>query len=94
MNITREEVLKIASISRIAITENEIDSIKQQLQDVLSYAQCVIHIGTEHEVQSSNKNSNYYREDVVIPSKPQALLECSAGYEEHFFVVPKILDTK
>jgi len=39
--ITREEVLKLAALSKIDILDTEIESILKQLQDVLSYAQRV-----------------------------------------------------
>ena len=75
MKISREEVLKIANISKIALKEEEIDSLTQQLQEVLSYAECVKKVADELIDQPSNKNVNFFREDVIVKSDQEAVLD-------------------
>lgn len=94
MNISREEVLKIAKISKIDIQEDEIKGLTQQLQEVLNYAECVKKAAGELMDQPSNKNVNFFREDVVIKSNPETILKQSPEREGNYFVVPKILDSK
>jgi len=94
MKIDRNEALKIASISRISLQEDEIDGVVKQLQDVLSYAERVMQVADEFEDQPSNKNVNFLREDVVVKADAQALLERAPEREEDYFVVPNILDSK
>ena len=93
MKIDREEVLKIARISRISVDETEIDSLISQLQAVLSYAERVTQVADEVEIPS-NSNVNFFREDVAVASDPQALLERAPEHEENYIVVPKILSSK
>lgn len=95
MKIDREEVLRIARISRISVNEAEINSLISQLQVVLSYAERVTQILDEVEIEvSSNRNVNFFREDVVVPSDSQALLSRAPEHEENYIVVPKILSSK
>lgn len=95
MKIDREEVLRIARISRISVNEAEINSLISQLQVVLSYAERVTQILDEVEIEvSTNRNVNFFREDVVVPSDPQALLSRAPEQEENYIVVPKILSSK
>lgn len=94
MKISKEEVLKIAHISRLALDNNEIDLILQQLQDVLEYAQCVQKLADETIDLSLYKNSNVTRAGVVTSSHPEVLLSRAPEREDHYFVVPCILDTK
>lgn len=94
MKITREEALKIASISRIAVKESEIEPLIKQLEDVLSYAKRVAEVAAELDDQPSNKNVNFVREDVAVKEDPEPILERAPEREENYFVVPKILDNK
>lgn len=92
MKITKEEVLRLAEISKIHIEESEIESIITQLEAVLSYAQCVQEVVGEMEEQPSNRNINFFREDVVMQENSQDVLARAPEREEDFFVVPSILE--
>ena len=94
MNISKEDALKIARISRIEIEDHEIDQILKQLGEVLEYAQRVQALAQDLEDQPSNKNINFLREGLVVPSDREAMLQCAPEREENYFVVPRILDTK
>jgi len=94
MNITKEEILKIAKISKIEIREDEIEGLMQQLQEVLNYAECVKKVAGELMDQPSNKNVNFFREDVVVKTDSEKILKQSPEREGDYFVVPKILDSK
>ncbi len=89
--ISKEEVLKIAKISRIAIHDNEIDSIKKHLQEVLSYAERVQEIAQQIE-EPSNRNINVFREDSVAAVPIEPIMSQAPVREGNFFVVPSILD--
>ena len=94
MNITREEVLKIADISKIAVQDDEVEGLRNQLQDVLSYAERVTKLAGELPDQQSNKNINFFRKDESTSSLSKEVLSRAPEHEGDFFVVPKILDTK
>jgi aspartyl-tRNA(Asn)/glutamyl-tRNA(Gln) amidotransferase subunit C len=94
MKISKEEVIKIAQISRIAIRPEEVESLTQQLQDVLSYAQLVKDVANQLLDQPSNRNINFLRDDVVVKTDSEIVLSRCPEREENYFVVPKILDNK
>lgn len=94
MKITKEEVLRLAEISKITIDLQDIDSIIEQLEGVLSYAQCVQECVSNLEEESSNKNINIFREDKVISTDSESILSRAPEREENFFVVPSILEKK
>ena len=94
MKITKEEALKIAYISRISLKDNEIDPLIEQLEAVLSYAERVTQVADELDDQPSNRNVNFFREDVIVKCDPKPILERAPEREEDYFVVPKILDKK
>ena len=91
IQITREEVLKLAKASRIYIHENEIDELIAQLKSVLSYAERVVEISGDVTIAPA-KNSNVFREDQVIKTNAQPILAQAPQVEDNFFVVLPILD--
>ena len=89
--ITREEVIRLANISRIRIHEDEIEGVLDQLKAVLSYAERVSEISEDVEIPSS-KSVNVYREDVKVKTDPQPILNQAPQEEDDFFVVLPILE--
>jgi aspartyl-tRNA(Asn)/glutamyl-tRNA(Gln) amidotransferase subunit C len=90
--ITREEVLKIAKMSQLAIHEDEIPGYIKQLEQVLSYAERVKEIAAEVE-EPSNRNVNEFRQDVVDKTNPEPILDQAPVREGDYFVVPVILES-
>jgi aspartyl-tRNA(Asn)/glutamyl-tRNA(Gln) amidotransferase subunit C len=89
--ITKEEVLKIAHMSRITIHEDEIDPLIKHLESVLSYAARVGQVATAEQAPLS-QNINVFREDVAIPFNAERIKQEAPEIEENYFVVPAILE--
>lgn len=89
--ISRDEVLHIARISRIALHEEEIEPMMKQLETVLSYARRVVEVGADIE-EPLTKNVNVFRDDLVVPQDPEPILAQAPEREGNYFVVPVILD--
>ncbi|GLY03666.1 MULTISPECIES: Asp-tRNA(Asn)/Glu-tRNA(Gln) amidotransferase subunit GatC [Actinoplanes] len=93
--ISREEVAHLARLSRLAVTEEELDRFAGQFDVIL---QSVARVGevaadgippTSHSVPLTN----VYREDVPTPSLTQeAALSGAPDAYEGRFRVPRILD--
>ncbi len=91
--ISKEELLSLARLSRLELDEGEVNSLMHQIEAVLSYAQRVQEIAQKGIRPSvSTKNSNVMREDVVIPTDSSPILEQAPESEQHYFVVPVILE--
>lgn len=91
IKISREEVLHIASLSRIELSEEEIPGLIKNLQETLSYAARVQEIASGLE-STSAKNVNVFREDGVRPSDPAPILANAPKREENYFAVPVVLE--
>lgn len=93
MKLTREELLKIATRSAITLHEDEIESLRSQLETVLTYAARVKEVA--HDVQEpSTKNVNVFREDEIIRTDCEPILAQAPEREENYFVVPVILENE
>lgn len=93
IKISKDEVLKIADMTRVSLRENEIEPMIKHLEDVLSYAERVQEIAADIE-EPSNKNVNVFREDVVVKTDHDKILSQAVEREENFFVVPVIIENK
>lgn len=91
IKISREEVLHIASLSRIEISEDEIPGLIKNLEEVLTYAARVQEIASGTQ-ESSAKNVNVFRDDIAIPTDPKPILANAPKQEENYFVVPVVLE--
>ena len=93
--ISREEVAHLARLSRLAVTDEELDRFAGQLDVIL---QAVARVGevaaadippTSHAVPLTN----VLREDVVVPGLDRdAVLAGAPDAAESRFRVPRILD--
>ena len=89
--ITREELLKIARLSHLAISEDEITALLSDIDNVLTYAARVGEVKVD--VEESTPLSNVFRDDVVIPTDPQLLLSRAPERVHDYYVVPMILES-
>lgn len=90
-HITKEELFKLAKMSQLAVADNEVDGLISSLQDVLGYAERVKQLAHIQLNAQEHKNVNVWREDVERPTDAQQVLSRSNHVEEHFFVVPSIV---
>ena len=93
MKLTREELFKIAKHSAITLHEDEIESLRNQLETVFTYAARVKEVAQEVQ-ESSTKNVNVFREDVIIRTDYEPILAQAPVREETYFVVPVILENE
>ena len=70
MSISREEVMTIAELAKLTLTEDEINMFQEQLSDILDYAQMLQNIDTTDipPTTSAIPLSNIMREDIVALS--------------------------
>ncbi|MGK5678876.1 Asp-tRNA(Asn)/Glu-tRNA(Gln) amidotransferase subunit GatC [Actinoplanes sp. URMC 104] len=93
--ISREEVAHLARLSRLAVTEEELDRFAGQLDVILQSVARVGEVAAEDIPPTSHSVplTNVYRDDVPRPSLTQD--EALSGAPDAFegrFRVPRILD--
>ncbi|MCH2213325.1 MAG: Asp-tRNA(Asn)/Glu-tRNA(Gln) amidotransferase subunit GatC [Fuerstiella sp.] len=93
----RDEVLKVASLARLSLTDQEISRFGRQLTEILSYVETLEELDLEktdpmpHAVDASN----VFREDIQSDSlSSKAALANAPHTDGRFFIVPQILDQK
>lgn len=89
--VTKEELKKIAALTKVSFQDHEYDEILQQFNDVLSYAQRVVEIAQFVQVAQA-KNVNCNRPDLVVATSNEKILAQAPQTEDGYFVVPKFVE--
>lgn len=93
--LERTEVLNVARLGRLKLTEAEIDDYTAKLGQILSYVELLNEVATDdvEPMVHAVEISNVFRADAVQPSLPRAdALANAPKTDGQFFLVPQILD--
>ena len=94
MNITRDEVLRVAILARLKMDEEELVAMTKQLDALLGYFDLLKEVDTEGVTPTTHPFAkvNALRNDEPLGSLPvaTALANAPAATAE-FFVVPRVL---
>ncbi len=92
--ITKEDVLHVAHLARLELTEEEKEMYTKQLGDILGYFQSLAELDTQDVPPTAHVLPlvNVFREDEVGRHMPleEVLANCPER-EDNFFKVPKIV---
>ena len=94
MAITRDEVAHLARLSRLALTDAELDHFAGQLDQIIAAVARVQEVAAEQIPPMTHAVPvvNVYRDDVVTPQlTPEQALACAPAAEQGRFKVPRIL---
>lgn len=89
--VSKEEIKKLAAMTKLYIAEDELEAMQQRLESMLDYAQRVQLIAKDIEIPSE-KNINHDRKDVMIQGSVEDILAQAPQQEDNYFVVPKIIE--
>ena len=94
MSITREEVAHLARLSRLALSEDELDQFAGQLDVIIAAVARVQEVAADGIPLTSHAVpiTNVFREDVIVPPLgAEAALDQAPAAEQGRFRVPRIL---
>ncbi|WP_020392865.1 Asp-tRNA(Asn)/Glu-tRNA(Gln) amidotransferase subunit GatC [Kribbella catacumbae] len=93
-SITREEVAHLARLARIELSDDELDHLAPQLDQIIGLVAQVSDVAAEDIPPTSHALplTNVMREDVNVPClTPEQALSGAPAAEEQRFRVPRIL---
>jgi aspartyl-tRNA(Asn)/glutamyl-tRNA(Gln) amidotransferase subunit C len=94
MPITRDEVAHLARLSRLALSEEELDHFAGQLDVIIASVARVQEVAAEGipPMTHALPVTNVFRDDVIVPPLgAQATLDQAPACEQDRFRVPRIL---
>lgn len=95
MDIKREDILHLAELSNISLSEGEIESLTKDLQGIIKYISQLDGLDTEgiEPTYQVFEMENVWRDDEVVPqdASREDLLALTKEEKEHQIKVPKVL---
>jgi aspartyl-tRNA(Asn)/glutamyl-tRNA(Gln) amidotransferase subunit C len=95
MAISREEVIHIAKLACLNLSEVEIEKYTKDMQEILELANMVNNVNTEgmNETVAANNKSNVLRKDEVVDfGNRELLLQNAPSQDEGMFRIPKVIN--
>jgi aspartyl-tRNA(Asn)/glutamyl-tRNA(Gln) amidotransferase subunit C len=95
MPITRDEVAHLARLSRLALSEQELEHFAGQLDVIIAAVARVQEVAADGIPPTTHAlpMTNVFRDDVLVPCLgAQAALDQAPATEQDRFRVPRILD--
>ncbi|MCZ4518673.1 Asp-tRNA(Asn)/Glu-tRNA(Gln) amidotransferase GatCAB subunit C [Rhodococcus sp. 14-2483-1-1] len=93
-DISRDEVAHLARLSRLALSDAELDEFAGQLDSILHHVKAVAEVATDDVPPTANPSEivNVTRPDTTVPGlTPEQSLAGAPNAEEGRFAVPQIL---
>ena len=95
MDVKREDILHLADLSNFSLSENEINSLGKDLQDIIKYISQLDELDTE-KIQPTYQvfeMENIWRDDEILEqdASRDELLTLAKETVDHQIKVPKVL---
>lgn len=94
MDISREEIIHIAKLANLKLTEDEIEKTVYNMKDILNFANTVNNVNTDNVDESigATENYNVFRKDEIKEFGDRDILLSNAPeQEEGMFKIPKVI---
>lgn len=95
MKLSREEVLHIARLARVGVSDEDVDRMTEQLSNILDNFEILSEVDTEGVPPTAQSIAlqNVLRDDEIVPSLPaEDVLTNAPRREEDFFKVNAVLE--
>lgn len=97
--MNKEDVLDLARLARLELTDNEVEKYSQEIGSILGYIEQINSVvsDTDSLIIESGGARNVFRED-TNPDAPEtyteSILACAPNVKDNFIKVQKILNTE
>jgi aspartyl-tRNA(Asn)/glutamyl-tRNA(Gln) amidotransferase subunit C len=95
VQLSRDDVAKVALLSRLQLEDAELDRMTEQLVAILGYVERLGEVDTSgiEPMAHAVERTNVFRDDVETPMLPlEAALSNAPKTDGHYFLVPQIFD--
>ena len=97
MSLSIEEVRKVAKLARLEMTDADLSTMADQLNNILGYVDQLQEVNTDgvEPLAHPLPVHNVFREDILAPSlTPDEALQNAPNRLANFFGVPAVFDTE
>lgn len=92
MSVSKEDVLKVAHLSRIKIDPNQINEIQENLNNILNFVEQLNEVDCSNIDKTIEYSSKLHeRQDIAQKCDP-SIMNNAPQKEYNMFVVPKVVE--
>ena len=95
MQISKDEIIHIAKLANLNLTNEEIDKYTNDMEDILNFANTVNNLNTD-DVEGGtgiSEKANVFRKDEIEKSYDrEELLKNAPSQDEGMFRIPKVIN--
>lgn len=95
MSISKEEIIHIAKLASLNLSDAEIEKYTEDMKEILEFANMVNNVNTEGTTETigANQKSNAFRKDEIVEFKNRdLLLQNAPSQDEGMFRIPKVIN--
>jgi aspartyl-tRNA(Asn)/glutamyl-tRNA(Gln) amidotransferase subunit C len=95
MSVDANTVRRIAHLARIAVADDEVEHLKGELNAILAFVEQLSEVNVDgvEPMTSVTPMAMKQREDKVVDGEiPDLIVKNAPVVEDHFFVVPKVVE--
>lgn len=95
MKVSKEEIIHMAKLASLNLSEAEIEKYTNDMQDILSFANTIENVNTEgiDESVAATENYNVFRKDEVKEfGNRELLLQNAPSSDNGMFHLPKVIN--
>jgi aspartyl-tRNA(Asn)/glutamyl-tRNA(Gln) amidotransferase subunit C len=95
MKLSRAEVLHVAALARLELSEQEVESLREDLSSILTYVEKLATLDTQGVDPTSHvvaMGTPFREDEVTNRPDPERALKNAPRREGNFFVVPAIIE--
>ena len=92
--LTRDDVIKVAMLARLALSDTELSSLTEELSKIVGFVSQLSELDTDEVEPLAHPldSQNVFREARPVPSLTTAdALRCAPRHDEECFLVPAVL---
>ena len=91
MKISKEEILHIANLADLELSEKEIEKYMLNLQDILNFVNNAPVDGLDITIGANEKKNVFRKDEIKAFEDNEALLQNAPSKELNMFKIPKVL---
>lgn len=93
--ITRNEIVHIAKLAMLNLTEKEIENYTKDMQEILAYAEMINQLDTsniDETIEMAQYKNRFRKDEVVEFGDREGLLQNAPSQAEGMFRIPKVIN--
>lgn len=90
--IKNQDVLDVAKLSRLEFNDSEIESIKNDLGEIVAYFGVLNSVPTDGIPEVRKPEGKLRADEVSTSLKPEELIKNAPSKSHNFFVVPRVVE--